>query len=371
MNYKMNYLKAIGILLVVLGHLNCEVWHWFPIYSFHMPLFFFVAGYFYKETYEQTVALFIKKKIRSLLLPYYKWNLFYGVLVTLLLWAGYANPDARSLGFRSFFLDPWLYGGQFVFNTPGWFVLALFLVAAAFIFLRKLLGCVTKSEWLMTLAFLLLCYAGEVLAVSHGFVTHKSLPMDYFARDWEDLAVWHFSRTAFGLFFYQAGLLYRKELEQHDRGFGWWWCPILLLQTVMLYMQEGDITFSLATVQFPEQYLLIPMLTSLTGIYFCLKLAELLAACRQGDDMLSFIGRGSWTIMINHVFGIWLLNFVFYMGQKFFPAILPGFDVGRFKTEGLYIYAPWGELSLCLYFLAGLGFSCLLHFLMEKYGMER
>lgn len=372
MNHKMNYLKAIGIILVVLGHLNCEVWHWFPIYSFHMPLFFFVAGYFYKESYEHDMLLFLKKKCRSLLLPYYKWNLFYGVVITLLLWGGGCYPDARTLGLKSYFLDPWLYGGQFVFNTPGWFVIALFLVSVSALLLRKFLRLFVSSEWGLLLIFLLLCYAGESLAVSRGFIIQKALPMDFFARDWGDFCVWHLSRTAFGLFFYQVGILYRKVLEKKDRFVIWWWCPLLLLQTGMIQMQQGNITFSLVTAQFPEHYLLIPIVTSLSGIYLCLKLAEFLNACLgERENLLALMGRGSWTIMINHVFGIWLLNLAFYLSQKHSFLTLAGFEAGRFKTEGLYLYLPWGEFSLCLYFLSALGFSCLLHYLMERHGLSR
>lgn len=38
--------KGIGIILVVMGHANCpEIPHGI-IYSFHMPLFFFLSGLF-------------------------------------------------------------------------------------------------------------------------------------------------------------------------------------------------------------------------------------------------------------------------------------------------------------------------------------
>lgn len=61
MNYAMNYVKGIGILLVVMGRVGCEILDWFPIYSFHMPLFVFVSGYLYKTSYEQNMGLFLRK----------------------------------------------------------------------------------------------------------------------------------------------------------------------------------------------------------------------------------------------------------------------------------------------------------------------
>lgn len=40
--------KGYGVILVILGHFGLEkLGYW--IYSFHMPLFFFLAGYVFKE----------------------------------------------------------------------------------------------------------------------------------------------------------------------------------------------------------------------------------------------------------------------------------------------------------------------------------
>ena len=59
--------KGIGIYLVVLGHTcNNELIRSF-IYSFHMPLFFFFSGYFFKF---QPIKKLIRKTSISLILPY-------------------------------------------------------------------------------------------------------------------------------------------------------------------------------------------------------------------------------------------------------------------------------------------------------------
>jgi len=59
-------LKGIAILLVIVGH--CETLPFRPlIYSFHMPLFFFVAGYFLKpRPLSQEISLSFKR----LIIPY-------------------------------------------------------------------------------------------------------------------------------------------------------------------------------------------------------------------------------------------------------------------------------------------------------------
>ena len=63
--------KGIGIISVFLGHsiFSDEMWRiW--IYSFHMPLFFFLSGITYNETkYDNIKKLFIAKS-KSILIPY-------------------------------------------------------------------------------------------------------------------------------------------------------------------------------------------------------------------------------------------------------------------------------------------------------------
>lgn len=66
--------KGVGILLVLIGHLGIEmmpgarqvqVW----IYSFHMPLFFFLSGYLFSTG--KNLKDFALKKLRSIVLPYF------------------------------------------------------------------------------------------------------------------------------------------------------------------------------------------------------------------------------------------------------------------------------------------------------------
>ena len=60
--------KGIGIVLVMLGHccLHRNFCFWF--YAFHMPLFFILSGYTFSG--KGKFADYLKKKIRTLLVPY-------------------------------------------------------------------------------------------------------------------------------------------------------------------------------------------------------------------------------------------------------------------------------------------------------------
>lgn len=75
MSKRIEYLdiaKGIGILLVVLGHNDFEVISVFIqrlIYSFHMPLFFFLSGYFINTSVP--FLDFFKKRFNALLKPFF------------------------------------------------------------------------------------------------------------------------------------------------------------------------------------------------------------------------------------------------------------------------------------------------------------
>lgn len=60
-------LKGVGILLVILGHIQIPYMLKTVIYSFHMPLFFFVSGCFFRPI---SLREFLNKKTRQLLIPW-------------------------------------------------------------------------------------------------------------------------------------------------------------------------------------------------------------------------------------------------------------------------------------------------------------
>lgn len=60
--------KGIGILCVILGHMEIEAANRI-VYTFHMPLFFFISGYFgFKR--EEKMSEFVKQKFDQLIVPY-------------------------------------------------------------------------------------------------------------------------------------------------------------------------------------------------------------------------------------------------------------------------------------------------------------
>ena len=71
-NQRINWIdmaKGYGIIAVFIGHMVQNSALGLFVYSFHLPLFFFLSGYLFKP--EADFVSFLKKKARSILLPYF------------------------------------------------------------------------------------------------------------------------------------------------------------------------------------------------------------------------------------------------------------------------------------------------------------
>ena len=128
-NITFTILSAIGIVLILLGHLDYGILTFgglFPYYSYHVMIFVFVSGYFYKSDDEAHLLQFVLRKAKRLLLPYMIWNVLYGIIVMLMRRAGFGIGEEISL--YNLFIAPFVGGHQFGLNAPAWFIPALFLL---------------------------------------------------------------------------------------------------------------------------------------------------------------------------------------------------------------------------------------------------
>ncbi|NML37264.1 acyltransferase family protein [Chitinophaga sp. G-6-1-13] len=111
----MDVARGVGILLVVLGHAGVQT---SIIYSFHMPLFFMLSGYFWNP--EQLFKKILQRKFLTLIVPYffffYYGYIFYAVLLSV---------TGRAGLFEAHAVIPLVYPSM---DTPTWFLLALFEV---------------------------------------------------------------------------------------------------------------------------------------------------------------------------------------------------------------------------------------------------
>ena len=124
-----DYMKAFGIILVVLGHINfanSAVKPW--IYAFHMPLFFFVTGLLQKENLQLPDGMkkgnILWRNLWRLIIPFVLWGLIYMSFE----WQNLLNL---------------LYGSHQTIGGAGslsslWFLPVMFLAVCLFSFLSSL-----------------------------------------------------------------------------------------------------------------------------------------------------------------------------------------------------------------------------------------
>jgi fucose 4-O-acetylase-like acetyltransferase len=94
-------LRAFAILLVFIGHKTASVYLEQVIYSFHIPLFFFISGFVFDQSKYSKFKTIFAKKSQTLLLPYFVFAFFSFIFWLIVV---------RSLSLRgqALAIDPWL-----------------------------------------------------------------------------------------------------------------------------------------------------------------------------------------------------------------------------------------------------------------------
>lgn len=85
--------KAIAIMLMVCCHAGLPSIPNQFVVMFHMPLFFFVSGYCFKEKYLSDSKTYVIKRIKGLYLPFVKWSLLFLVLHNAFFFLNIYNED--------------------------------------------------------------------------------------------------------------------------------------------------------------------------------------------------------------------------------------------------------------------------------------
>ncbi len=122
----LDILKGIGIILVLVGHIYSNDINYNWLYSFHMPLFFLVAGYTYKP---KPILQDIKHRFQTIVIPY----LSFGLLI-LIYWQLIERRFRNSeMDFINSFLG--LFSGKYRylnFNVHLWYLPCFFMMVVLF-----------------------------------------------------------------------------------------------------------------------------------------------------------------------------------------------------------------------------------------------
>lgn len=340
-NMQFCLLSALGIVMVVDGHLGgslLDVGGLLQYYFFHMQMFVFISGYFYKDAGEGLLD-YGKRKFRRLMIPYFIWNLIYGILAQILRGHGFAFGS--PITFETLFIEPFRMGYQFTLNHVAWFVPTLFLVemvnGALSRALHRLLGG-GPEVYVRTGLYFLISLAGIWVSKNidaQGFVL---------------MAV----RVMFLLAFYGAGTLYREKLEAVDTLKNRYYFPAVLSVAFALALSGRPLIYGLWNCRDIPGYV-IPYAAAFAGIAFWLRAARVLAPAFENSALVRFVGRNTFSVMMHHMMVFFLINCV-YGALSQVTNLFGSFDFNAFHTDFYYCYLPRGITQFkAVYLLAGVG----------------
>ncbi len=139
--------KGLGLILVVLGHLRLPYLATL-IYTFHIPLFFFLSGFVFSGD-KYGFKDYFKNKIRTLVIPYFA----LGIVIYLFWCCIYLKQAQPPIAYLTMFLN---FLKQEHFWTV-WFLACLFLVEIIYYFINKISK---KILWVNSIISIVLCLIG-------------------------------------------------------------------------------------------------------------------------------------------------------------------------------------------------------------------
>lgn len=129
-NKYLDALKGVGIFLMIIGHVMSPIRN--IVFSFHMPLFFFVSGYLYRD---RIVRDILANSSRKVLFPYF--------ITCIFIWAVFIIRDGNWKWGLSLFLAN---GTDTVWNQTGlmvgplWFLICYVVSILEFHYVLKIRG---------------------------------------------------------------------------------------------------------------------------------------------------------------------------------------------------------------------------------------
>jgi len=177
--------KGYGTLFIILGHLgNGGIFTW--VYTFHVPLFFFLSGYVFSD--KQGFVGFLKKKCKSLVIPYFCLGMCMVIFHVLRYFrsGNYSHEWCMEL-ITSFLLQRRLW--------TLWYTAALFCLNIVFYLMLKTL----KKDWIMGIVSLILPVIGL-----------------FYYKVGGDALIWNADVCLMAIPFFYVGYIYKKYSDKLD-----------------------------------------------------------------------------------------------------------------------------------------------------------
>lgn len=278
----MDFLKGIGIFLVILGHHENWITGW--IYSFHMPLFFVLAGVFHKN--EDNYFNFFIKKIKNLLIPY-----FFFATILFLFWLiigrRFGESAINNIPIKECFIGI-LYGDEIKgissmeWGIPIWFLLCLFLISNIFYFVSKL--------DLKKVIFI------EIFFIIISAISKKYIPIPL---------PWNFQRALIDISFYTIGYYMKDFIKNKNKKYS----MITLIKGIFFILMNILIYLNRDKLNILEKYN-INLVYLIGGVFGSFGIIEILKNIKS-NKKIEFLGKNSIILLAFHRRAMTVIKFIF------------------------------------------------------------
>lgn len=266
--------KAIGIILIVLGHVSENGRITKFVYSFHVPLFFIISGYLYKQ--ESKEIMFLKKKIKTIIVPYLAFGLL-SFVYWFLIERNFREQNVNPLvPFCNLFIAQ---AGEynFITNSALWFLPCLFCTEIIFDLLKRVL----RKDNILFIGVLTICIIGCI----YNELNLISLPLEL--------------NTAFiAIGFYFCGYLWKNKAEDLFKlKIKKRWISVMLI-IICLIMVVIISEINQGIYMYDEIYnnYFLAYIGGILGTFLVYMISNLIAR----NKILEFIGQNTLIIMCIH-----------------------------------------------------------------------
>ena len=343
-DYRFKILYCIAMLSVIASHcggkgsIELDIQGWFRYTTFHMPLFMFASGYFFKEKNLNYLLDYIFIKFKRLIVPIYSYNFFYGFYSQFLKSKGF--NIISDFNFRKIIIEP-LTGRGFRNIYPSWFSSTLFFVEVYNIFKRKFVT-IFKKRIHESIYFIIDCVFSyySVIFSNKGF--NKLIPHMFILR------IMHLN------VYYQFGIFYNKHLElgaKKIRNDIYFFVIFSLKLCFHLYYSDQP-CFFYGKSQYYNYHPFTVITISILGILFWIRISEILLPSIGNSFYINIIAGNTFSIMINHILALDIVRAFFAFISKN-TRFCKDFNFKKYYSlNAAYIFIPNNVLQAgIIYFL--------------------
>lgn len=286
-NIKIDIVKGIGIILMVMGHACCPFSSFF--FLFHMAIFFIASGYLYNGFPCESIndaKSFLFKKIKSLYFPYVLWNTIF-----ILCHNFFINLNFYDKGFLSIkeifikIVKGLLLGSGTEMGGALWFVAVLFTITITFYIIDYIISRIKKSTIFRNIVQGII----SILALILGFIYQKK------SSELFSSSILTICLSCYFLFY--MGILFKIVIKGKNIN-TLYSLLIVFISSIALFVLSKLGYVALNGNSYTDPIFLI--VCSLLGWAWIYSLSTLISKIKYLNNCISYLGQNTMPIVILH-----------------------------------------------------------------------